>query len=358
MRLDTYIQEQVEKKYQIKLSRSYIERLLDAGGVVLNDEVIKKKGFSFDPAKHQPTINDEIVQNMLSIYKTGKRQDDEADAWDASEMGIELDEYRVKQAADIRPRIIFENDDILAVDKPQGVSSHPGKGDRGADSMVYQFIKYMRQAHQYIPRAGLLHRLDKDTQGLLLFAKNMQTYNEVKSQFEKREIQKYYLAVCDKTPQLNNNLKKQLGYLSAKGGVEKSFTEYASVEELVAHVKSIQNPMPLNGFIGRRKGTPFMVYTPDQRIAGTLVGSKNCSSDVYVLYNSETELQLLFVPHTGRTHQIRAQARYLGASVKGDRMYGLLDTQVGTLQLCAIGVSFSVKGKMEELSLPIEKILV
>ncbi len=358
MRLDTYIQEQIETKFGVKLSRSYVERLLEAGGVVLNNEVIKKKGFSFDPAKHQPAINEELAANMLSVYKTGKRQDDEADAWDASEMGIELDEYRVKQAADIKPRIVFENGDVLAVNKPQGVSSHPGRGDRGADSMVYQFIKYMREAYKYIPRAGLLHRLDKDTQGLLLFAKNMQTYNEVKSQFEKREIQKYYLAVCDKTTQMHNNIKKQLGFLHGQGRAEKPYSEYKTTLELVENVTNMQNPVVLDGFIGRRKGTPYMVYTPDQRQSGNLIGSKNCVSDVYVIFEDATEIQLLFVPHTGRTHQIRAQARYLGTPVRNDRMYGLQDTHEGTLQLCAAAISFTVKGKKEELALPIDQILV
>ncbi|MCC7304036.1 RluA family pseudouridine synthase [bacterium] len=357
MRLDTYLQETVEQKYGVKLSRSYIERLLEAGGVVLNEEIIKKKGFSFDPSRHHPEIKEEVIQNILSVYKTGKRQDEEADAWDASEMGVELDEYRVKKAGDIKKNIVLENDDILVVNKPPGVSSHPGRGDRGADSMVYQFIKYMREAYKYIPRAGLLHRLDKDTQGLLLFAKNMQTYNEVKAQFESREIQKYYLAVCDKTPQLTNSFKQFLSSVRNRKGAAKSYKEYKTVDELITSVKESQKPLVLDGQIGRKKGTPFMVYTQGHRAAGNLIGTKNCVSDVYVISEVEDNLELLFVPHTGRTHQIRAQARYLGASVRNDRMYGLNDTHEGTLQLCAVGVSFSVKGKKEEISLPIAKIL-
>lgn len=352
-----YIQEVVEKEFGIKLSRAYVERILEAGGVKYNDEVIKKKGFDFDPGKKQkPALDIELIKNMISVYQTGKRQDDEAGAWDASEMGIELDEYRVKKAADIQPRIILETDDIIAVNKPQGVSSHPGKGDRGADSMVYQFIKYMREAHQYIPRAGLLHRLDKDTQGVLLFAKNMQTYNEVKGQFEKREIAKYYLAVCEKTPRITNSLKQQLQYLKEINRVGKPFQDFASVEELIKETMANQHPVKLEGYIGRRKGTPFMVYTPDSQQAEGYVGSKNCVSEVYVVYVTESELQLLFVPHTGRTHQIRAQARYMGVPVVNDRVYGNKDTQGGTMKLCAIGVKLTIKGEQVEVALPIEKI--
>lgn len=356
MRLDMYLQEAIEKGYGIKLSRSYIERILESGAVLFNDEVIKKKGFDFDPAKQLPVLIEDKVKNIISVYRTGKKQDEEAGAWDASEMGIELDEYRVQKAADIRPRIIFETDDIIAVDKPQGVSSHPGKGDRGADSMVYQFIKYMREAHKYIPRAGLLHRLDKDTQGLLLFAKNMETYNEVKSQFETRGISKYYLAVCEKTPRMHASLTQHLSYLKKATKGSKTYSEYATTEELVAEVTSSQRSLKLEGYIGRRKGTPYMVYTPDSHTARALVGSKSCVSEVFVISESDTEVQLLFKPHTGRTHQIRAQARYLGAPVQNDRVYGNKDTLGGTMKLCAIAVSLTLKGEQQQISLPLQKI--
>lgn len=351
-----YLQEAIEKSYGIKLSRSYVERILESGAVLFNNEVIKKKGFDFDPAKQLPVLLEDKVKDIISVYRTGKKQDDEAGAWDASEMGIELDEYRVQKAGDIRPRIILETDDIIAVDKPQGVSSHPGKGDRGADSMVYQFIKYMREAHRYIPRAGLLHRLDKDTQGILLFAKNMETYNEVKSQFETRGIEKYYLAVCEKTPRIHATLKQHLAYSKKSATDLKEYKEYTSADELVSKVISSQRSLKLEGYIGRRKGTPYMVYTPDSHTARALVGAKSCVSEVYVIYESETSLQLLFKPHTGRTHQIRAQARYLGAPVQNDRVYGNKDTLGGTMQLCAIAISLTLKGVSQQISLPIEKI--
>jgi len=360
MRLDTYLQGVIEKEKGIRLSRTYIERLLELGGVTYQKDIIKKKGFSFDPEKMTPVIDQSVLDNLVSVYKTGKRSDDEADAWDASEMGIELDEIRVKKAGDIRPSIILETDDILAVNKPPGVSSHPGKGDHGADSMVYQFIKYMREAHQYIPRAGLLHRLDKDTQGILLFAKNMQTYNDVKSQFEQRLVQKYYLARCKPGPFMHNQLKQVIGYTNkAQSGGVKPFSAYPATLKAVEQITTSQSPVSLSGFIGRRKGTPYMVYTHDPKIAETLVGSKPCRSDVFVVASVDEEtLELLFVPHTGRTHQIRAQARYLGCPVQNDRLYGDKHTLGGTLQLCAVAVSLSVKGKMLSIELPLEKILV
>lgn len=358
MRLDTYLQDIIEKQRGVRISRSYVERLLDNGGVTYLNEVIKKKGFSFDPGKQVPIIDEKKLDNLLSVYKTGKRSDEEADAWDASEMGIELDESRVTRAGDIKPSIVLETDDLLVVNKPPGVSSHPGKGDRGADSMVYQFIKYMREAHKYIPRAGLLHRLDKDTQGLLLFAKNMLTYNEVKNQFEQRQVHKYYLARCIPGTSIPNQLKLAINAYRSKGRGVSSFTAFKSTSEGVEQIMSIQRPVVLDGYIGRRRGTPYMVYTHDTKIADELVGSKPCKSDVYVVsVDSADTVELLFVPHTGRTHQIRAQARYLGCPVKNDRLYGPKDTLGGTLQLCAIAVSLLIKGEKVSIELPIEKIL-
>jgi 23S rRNA-/tRNA-specific pseudouridylate synthase len=348
IRLDVYLQRHLEEVTGVKLSRAYIERLLDAGAVTYNDEVVKKKGFSFNDEKQLPIIDMKEVQKINEVYQTGKRQDSEATKWDASEEGIELDEERIEAAADLAPRIVYEDTNIVVVNKPPGVSSHPGKGDRGADSMVYQFIKYMRKEHQYVPRAGLLHRLDKDTQGILLFAKNMQTYNEVKAQFETKGIQKYYRAVCQKTPRMNNSLRRLLAEYRKNPPEE---VTGMLTKQKVEHIMETQKPLEMEGYIGRQKGNEFMVYSPDRREAGPLVGVKDCSSDVYILKDNEFSVELLFVPHTGRTHQIRAQARYLGVPVTNDRIYGPNRTPQGILGLTAVGIVFALKGETKEFFL-------
>ncbi len=350
MRLDSYIQAEIERRFGVKLSRTYVEKLLEAGAVSLLGEVIKKKGFTFDTEKHIPEIDEEKVRAMIVLYQTGKRQDQEAESWDASEEGLELDAERIASAGDIKPAILFEDDDMLVVHKPPGVSSHPGRGDKGADSMVYQYIKYMQSIHHYVPRAGLLHRLDKETQGILMFAKNMQTYNEVKKLFETRNLEKYYFAYCNKTPQLNNSVRRLFAEERKAGrlfAIDKKFTN-AEILEIIESRITRENVIDLDGFIGKSRGGIAMVYSPDQRQTGRLQGVKNCISDVYAIAESEDKLLFLYSLHTGRTHQIRAQAKYLGATVVNDQLYGIKYTPGGTLGLCSVCVRFTLKGKKQE----------
>jgi 23S rRNA-/tRNA-specific pseudouridylate synthase len=115
-------------------------------------------------------------------------------------------------------------------------------------------------------------------------------------------------------------------------------------------------PLVLEGYIGRQKANQFMVYSPDSREAGRLVGTKPCVSDVYVVSETTDKIVLLYVPHTGRTHQIRAQARYLGAPVQNDRIYGISRTPTGMLGLCAIGISFELEDQKIAIYSPLEKI--
>lgn len=357
-RLDAFLQKHIETTYGVSLSRTYVQKLLEKGGVILNNEVIKKKGFKFKPEVAMPMFKDSILQKVITEYKTGIKANTEADLWHESEiMGEDVDPEKLKRAADLKPDILFENDDFMVVYKPQGVLSHPGRGDQNRDSMVYRFIKYMQTVHKYVPRAGLVHRLDLETQGLLLFAKNMESYNELKRQFEEQRITKVYLATAVvQKGKLNNMVRRIAAESRGKYEQIRQILEQGSENEVLNAIHTLPF-FELNGFIAQIRGATYMRFEMDKNILtrnnGNLI--KTCDSTLYPLYMDEDNLLFFVVPHTGRTHQIRAQLKYLGAPVDNDHIYRGIHTPRGMLQLMSFEIGFSLKGQKYLFRLPFTK---
>lgn len=175
-------------------------------------------------------------------------------------------------------KILFENDNLLAVDKPSGIA-------------VYDFIKDILEKYPLLknagshPRYGLVHRLDKETSGILLIAKNYKSLKFFQNQFRKQEVQKKYLALV----------------------VGKVRRDKGEAETLIGRSKK-----------NRKKQVAFLPLSPQaerkgKRWAKTLFEVKK-RSDKYTL--------LEVAPETGRRHQIRVHLAFLGYTVAGDKIYG------------------------------------
>jgi len=352
-RLDKYIQGVIENKYNVRLSRTFIDILLEKGGVILNDEIIKNKGFKFDPQKFTPQLKEDVIAPLIEEYQHGRRADSEASQWDSSDLpaDMSLDLEKIERADDIRPHILYEDDNIVVTKKPANLLSHPGRGDQSRDSMVYQFIKYMRDKYQYIPRAGLLHRLDMETQGILLFAKNMQTYNEVKKDFEERRITKVYYAVVDALPSINNLLKRAVA--EARKKEPAALKDFLISPEVLFQKIADLPTFDLEGYIGHITGGKKMFFDTDKNRLqrAHCANIKDCYSSVYVIGQHGKKIHLFVMPHTGRTHQIRAQLKYLNAVIINDHIYAPEDTRGGMLNLAAVGISFNLKGEKRRFAL-------
>lgn len=169
--------------------------------------------------------------------------------------------------------IIFEDEDCLVVNKPAGLVVHPGAGNQRGTLM--NGLLHHVAALEQLPRAGIIHRLDKDTSGLLLVAKSLQAHTALVRALAEREIARHYLAVC--------------------GGV---LTGGGSINEPIA-----RHPVDRLRMSVQRDGKPAMThYRVIQRFA----------AHTYISVQLET----------GRTHQIRVHFAHRRHALTGDQTYG------------------------------------
>ncbi len=184
---------------------------------------------------------------------------------------------------------VYEDKNLLVINKPAGLIVHPKNATDNQESVVswltkeYPGIENVGEpfiaSGSESPRAGIVHRLDKDTSGLLVVAKNNETFDYLKSLFKTRKIQKHYYALVYGRP------KESPGIIDA----------------------------PL-GRIGLKRTT---------RLSGTkLIDSKSAVTE-YAIKQSFAKYTLLDVaPKTGRTHQIRVHLQSIGCPIVGDLIYG------------------------------------
>ena len=176
----------------------------------------------------------------------------------------------------LEPRVVYEDDELLIVNKPSGMLSVPGRSASLQDCVV------SRLRARYPDATGpiIVHRLDLDTSGLLLCAKNLATAKLLQRLFSLREIDKQYVAWLD------GNVATDHGHIT----------------------------LPLRVDIDDR---PRNIVDP--------VHGKPADTEWRVLTRANGRTRVLFMPHTGRSHQLRVHASHpegLDAPIVGDRLYG------------------------------------
>ena len=240
-RLDTFLRTRFPA-----VSRGTLQRLIEQGHIKVNGEVVKPT--------HHPRAGEQI-----EVYWPEARPAE-------------------VQAEDIPLAILFEDEDLLVVNKAPGMVVHPSAGNE-EHTLVNALLHHCRGKLSGIggvERPGIVHRLDKDTSGCLVVAKNDTTHQALAEQFAGRTLEKIYLAiVCGEVPKLTGDIR-------------------ASIARHPTHRKR----MAVSGSEGREAWTSYRVL---ERL------------------HAATFLEALL--HTGRTHQIRVHFLHLGFPIAGDETY-------------------------------------
>jgi 23S rRNA pseudouridine1911/1915/1917 synthase len=169
--------------------------------------------------------------------------------------------------------LLFEDDDLLVVDKPAGLVVHPGAGN--PDRTLQNALLALDPALAALPRAGIVHRLDKDTSGLLLVARSTAAYGALTEQLGRREIHRGYRAIC-------------CSVLTGGGRVDAP--------------------------IGRH---------PRERLRMAVVaGGRPAATRYRLLERFRAHSYVALTLESGRTHQIRVHMAHLRAPLIGDPLYG------------------------------------
>ena len=247
-RLDVFLTENINE-----FTRSFLKKLIENKQVKLNDKVV------LSPAA-KVKYKDQVIANIVE-----------------------------KNAQNILPKkikleIIYEDKDVLIINKPKGMVVHPGAGNYNntlVNALLFKYKKNLSDINGRL-RPGIVHRIDKETSGLLVVAKNNLAHANLGSRFSKHTIKRKYLCLC--------------------WGVVRPLQ--GKISTLITRDKKNRQLMTVSDINGKKAITNYKTLKVFN------------IKDIPKISLLECQLE------TGRTHQIRVHLKYKGTSILGDKQYG------------------------------------
>jgi 23S rRNA pseudouridine1911/1915/1917 synthase len=213
------------------------------------------------------------------------------------------------EAEDIPLQVVFEDEDVIVINKPQGMVVHPAKGHYSG-TLVNALLFHCRDLSGIngTLRPGIVHRLDKDTSGLMMAAKNDAAHASLASQIKKRQVKREYVALVYGKP------------ASRSGTIDASLGRHPSERKKIA----------------------------------VLAGARPAVTHFQVLESFADTSLLSLQLETGRTHQIRVHLAYIGHPVLGDPLYGRRKEKIPlpgqALHACKLGFAHPRTGAFKEFT--------
>ncbi|GAA5414344.1 RluA family pseudouridine synthase [Ureaplasma ceti] len=251
-RLDKFLTE------ELAISRSQIKKMIDDNLIYVNDELVSKSGMALE-------------KDAVIVIKDSLQTDKAA---------------IVLQPLDAPLDILLETEDLMVLNKPTGLLIHPtehNEPDTLAARLKHYFIQNNNHEFDNSIRPGIVHRLDKDTSGLIIVAKNQVTLEKLQQMMQKNLVKRKYYALVHNCFDLKNN---------------KIFRVNAPIG------RSLQNKSKMQVNSSKDAKEAITIVKVVQNISNT---------------NALVECELM----TGRTHQIRAHMQFINHPVVNDKVYGI-----------------------------------
>jgi 23S rRNA pseudouridine1911/1915/1917 synthase len=261
--------------------------------IVKNEKFKRLDRFLAERSSDHPRMfwKREILAGNITVNGEKTKPDHQLSLGDVIEMSIEWKDRknRLLPDKDVVFKIIFQSEDFVIIDKPAGISVHPGEKEKNKTLVNGLLAKFpqIKNVGEDKERPGIVHRLDKETSGLLVVALSQKAFEFFKTAFKEHKVRKEYIALAW------GEIKKEEGAVV--------------------------------GYIGKSRSDPTRQSYSQE--ATKVINPKNSLTYYKVIKKNKGKTLVELSPKTGRMHQLRVHLHSIGHPIVGDKKYSIKKTR-------------------------------